>query len=553
MTMSKKKIHVLQVGTEDWSQAFAIPESLEWHYLPSDKLSDFLKEQETIEAKRREATALYEEFALQPEANEFYLQELEKMLKVELRTVAYSILLLSDKNYPAELTKLDLLIDAHRLFYPSNWEAEDRTTANFLYKKVAQRYDWNKKEELIYTFSKALFSGQFGQKITLAELEISTNFGGRIDYEGQNYVCLEGDFGQDFQQIAYYRYNIQAYKDVFLNLFLNHVVEPSCAIKLNVQLIQDGSTATIVKEWSFEGKELREQLFLDPNENGYLFISIHAKGNGLIKIGSCHQRWSRNGLGEFVLGGERLVDDDLQEIYTFFHPMDFTPPLCVYFSGFREAEGFEGYRMIRGLNKPFMLICDPRLIGGAFYLGSEDLEQQIVQKIQEKLDYLGFNSSQLILSGISMGTFGATYYGADLHPYGVVLAKPVLSLGEVALMEKVHRPGGFATSIELLKSLYGDLSMASAERLNNRYWDKMTEGVFKNTQFAITYMKNEDYDASAFEKMIHYSKSTGATIHARGIAGRHNDAFGSIYGWFVNRYKAMIKNGFDTKEEAHES
>lgn len=156
MTMSKKKIHVLQVGTEDWSQAFAIPESLEWHYLPSDKLSDFLKEQETIEAKRREATALYEEFALQPEANEFYLQELEKMLKVELRTVAYSILLLSDKNYPAELTKLDLLIDAHRLFYPSNWEAEDRTTANFLYKKVAQRYDWNKKEELIYTFSKSI-------------------------------------------------------------------------------------------------------------------------------------------------------------------------------------------------------------------------------------------------------------------------------------------------------------------------------------------------------------------------------------------------------------
>ncbi|MFX3920615.1 accessory Sec system protein Asp2, partial [Streptococcus suis] len=50
------------------------------------------------------------------------------------------------------------------------------------------------------------------------------------------------------------------------------------------------------------------------------------------------------------------------------------------------AGGFEGDRMLRGLNKPCKLISDPRLIGCAFYLGSEDLDQQIVQKIQEKFD-----------------------------------------------------------------------------------------------------------------------------------------------------------------------
>ncbi|WP_316242982.1 accessory Sec system protein Asp2, partial [Streptococcus suis] len=87
--------------------------------------------------------------------------------------------------------------------------------------------------------------------------------------------------------------------------------------------------------------------------------------------------------GEFILGGQRLVDHQLQEIFTYFDPADFKPPLCVYFSGFRTAEGFEGFWMMKGLKTPFMLICDPRLDGGAFYLGSQELEDKIQGKIEE--------------------------------------------------------------------------------------------------------------------------------------------------------------------------
>lgn len=47
----------------------------------------------------------------------------------------------------------------------------------------------------------------------------------------------------------------------------------------------------------------------------------------------------------------------------------------------------------------------PRIEGGAFYLGSEDYENGIKDVIQGALDYLGFTHDQLILSGLSMGSF----------------------------------------------------------------------------------------------------------------------------------------------------
>lgn len=42
------------------------------------------------------------------------------------------------------------------------------------------------------------------------------------------------------------------------------------------------------------------------------------------------------------------------------------PPLNVYFSGYRTAEGFEGYYMMKRMNAPFLLIGDPRVEGGSF-------------------------------------------------------------------------------------------------------------------------------------------------------------------------------------------
>ena len=64
---------------------------------------------------------------------------------------------------------------------------------------------------------------------------------------------------------------------------------------------------------------------------------------------------------------------------------------------------------------------------------------------------LGFTRDQVILSGISMGSFGALYYGCDIMPHAMILGKPLASIGDVAANERLRRPGGFPTSLDVVQ------------------------------------------------------------------------------------------------------
>lgn len=60
-----------------------------------------------------------------------------------------------------------------------------------------------------------------------------------------------------------------------------------------------------------------------------------------------------------------------------------------------------------------------------------------------------------------MGTFGSLYFGSKLSPHALILAKPLTELGVVAENERLLRPGGFPTSLDLLLKNYGSLSKKS--------------------------------------------------------------------------------------------
>ena len=70
---------------------------------------------------------------------------------------------------------------------------------------------------------------------------------------------------------------------------------------------------------------------------------------------------------------------------------------------------------------PFLLVTDVRLTGGAFYLGDKEYESLVIDGIKKYLKLLKFDESQLILSGLSMGTFGSLYYGYTLRPHAFIL------------------------------------------------------------------------------------------------------------------------------------
>ena len=272
-----------------------------------------------------------------------------------------------------------------------------------------------------------------------------------------------------------------------------------------------------------------------------------AKGHGCLKIIALHDRYSRRGHGVFLPGGERYVTSKREEIFYYFDPGDMKPPLNIYFYGYKTMQGFEGYFMMRKMGAPFLLIGEPRLSGGCFYMGDQEYENAMVDIIQRHMDELGFSSEDVIMSGMSMGTYGALYYGCDIRPYAMILGKPLTSIGDVASNERLLRPGGFATSLDMLHYLTGDMDESAINSLNDRFWNKFDHVDWGKSKFVVAYMIEDDYDRNSYSHLISHLKTDGVQVYGKGIHGRHNDATAAIGGWFKTQYEQILMNDFSRR------
>ena len=208
--------------------------------------------------------------------------------------------------------------------------------------------------------------------------------------------------------------------------------------------------------------------------------------------------------------------------------------------------------MMRNMGAPFLLISESRLEGGAFYLGDKEYEDYIVSGIEDCLNQLGFDRSQLILSGLSMGTFGALYNGCKLRPHAILLGKPLASLGDIARNERISRPGGFPTSLDVLSKNCGDMSEQSMDVLNHRFWDLFDQTDWSQTKFIVSYMLEDDYDMTAYDRLISHIDDVGVQVIGKGVHGRHNDDTYSIVAWFKNQYDDILKSDFNRGEPNEE-
>ena len=206
---------------------------------------------------------------------------------------------------------------------------------------------------------------------------------------------------------------------------------------------------------------------------------------------------------------------------------------------------------MRSFKKPFMLIADPRVEGGGFYVGSEELEERIIQKIYEKLDWLGFDHSQVITSGMSMGTFGAMYYGAQLGAHAIILSKPLASIGNIALNEGRQRFGGFPTSLDVLQANGPDQDpqhdgMTKAKAMNQKFWDVIDHADLTKTQFAVGYMEQDDYDTTAFRDLMRHIRQSHQRVHviSKSYPGHHGDMSTQLTSWFKQQYRTILREDF---------
>ncbi len=498
------EIHILQLGMTDWNEVYRIPE----------------------------------------EATLYHAETLEEPLEK-----TYDMCFLDRTPVGKEIEFLYRAVKAYTLFVTENVELQGKVEWLCRSRK-AQRIAAPDIQRFLTEESRYYYSRPYGEKFSLRDVAIAQGFCGKVKWNGNQNVLLEADFGGEFHQVAYWRYNNPMPRGQMVDFWMEYDKDASVQIRVVLTLFAAGSASGIRKRWVLEEKDLEQVLRVECGQgDGTFFVSVHAKGRGRLWLTALHKRVSRGSHGYFLPGGERYVTSGREEAFCYFEPGDLKPPLCVYFAGYKTLQGFEGYYMMKGLGCPFLLLSEPRLEGGCFYMGSQEYEQMFANAIRRHMEELDFTPDQVILSGLSMGTFGALYYGCDIRPHAMIVGKPLVNIGNVAVNEKHLRPGGFPTSLDVLRYQCKGLGREEAEKLNEKFWKKFDETDWGDSRFAVAYMIEDDYDTDAYEGLLSHLHSDGVQAYGKGLHGRHNDNTTGIINWFLSQYKKMLREDFGRRME----
>lgn len=501
---------VLQIGLESWETSLSLEaqKELDWEFLDL-RQADYATCQSLIRKKRKRA---YDVVLCTEELREHVLELLSPLIE------SYSLIL--DTSFESGIsTKL-------------------RDTKCPVFMTLEDRFG------VLDTLCRYFFEGNMGSKHHNYGVAVSESFEGEVTIYGEHRLGVRGDFSTfGSEPLLTWQRNLSTFKRS-RKIWLEFEHSTHVSFCMEVVGLREGYGDEL-KRWRFSESEVKAGVEIT-YEAGLQFLSVSLilEGEGEFQVGPLHFRDSRAQYGEYLLGGKKIFDEQNEEIPYYFHPGNLQPPLNVYFSGYRRAEGFEGFYMMKKLNRPFILFTDPRLEGGGFYMGSETLEQGIVSVIRHHLETLGFSQQELTLSGLSMGTTGALYYGSLLEPHTIILGLPLANLGSMAAKERIFRPGGFTTSLDLLYSLTGRQDKAGVEKLDDRFWSTFKKGDFSATQFAMVYMEDDDYDDQAYSQILEHLSHQSSRVVGKGIPGRHVDNFPAVRQWFKSHYQRIMEEYF---------
>ncbi|MBR1623939.1 MAG: accessory Sec system protein Asp2, partial [Pseudobutyrivibrio sp.] len=324
------RIRILQIGTENWSKLYDIPENVRIIF-PEGKLE-----------KKKE---IYEIVVLERNLTE------EEVTLVRAMSMTYCFFAVDSFNM-------------------------DRVTA----KLFKQRMGKILKKDVIQPFldreAKKFFPKPYGEKFKPENVGVAQGFKGSVRWNGQYSVSLDGEYGAQFNQIAFWRTNIPLEMGQAVDIWLEYKKSEGVELELSVKQFVSGSLADVLDSWVFSEEDLMNPVIIEGRKgSGPVYFSLRARGTGRLDIIALHDRISRWNLGTFMVGGERHVTSEREEIFSYFDPGDMKPPLAVYFSGYKTQEGFEGLYMMRKMGCPFLLITEQRFEGGGFYMGSPEYEQ----------------------------------------------------------------------------------------------------------------------------------------------------------------------------------
>ncbi len=129
-------------------------------------------------------------------------------------------------------------------------------------------------------------------------------------------------------------------------------------------------------------------------------------------------------------------------------------------------------------------------------------------------------------------------------PHALVLAKPLVNMGNVAKNERIVRTEGFGTSIDQLKKNYGSLDEEAIIKFNERLLLHFDKADWSETKFIISYLYEDDYDPDGYQTILRHLKSSRVQVYGKGIHGRHTDNSATVMEWFKSQYVKIMEEDF---------
>lgn len=454
------------------------------------------------------------------------------------------VLLDRDVSEP-EIELLKRITRGYCLFATERADLRQPAVRTFYEGKMGKRLQRSEVPTFLKSEAWKYFSGSYGERFLPDMLMVNSQFQGEKKCLGNDDLCLKGNFGDEFRQIVYWKYNIPLQAHQVLDLYLEYEKRGTVEICLKAVFFYGGSADGIKHIQTFDEDEVKKGVQLKGDAQfGTVFVSILAKGVGSLEVFSLHNRYSRDDAGYFVPGGKRLVTAKGEEVFTYFEKGNAKPPLVVYFSGYRKQEGFEGYALMQKFDCPFLLVTDPRSEGGGCYIGEEAYEQMLLEELKSKIYHLGFSLKDVIFVGASMGTYGALYYGSAIPPRVMLLAKPLANMGTVAKNERMLRTEGFGTSLDFLRKYYHSLGDEAIKHFNRRLWARFDKAQWSETKFKISYLYEDDYDPSAYRDILSHLKGCDTQVYGKGNHGRHKDNQVAVMKWLESQLNKLVREDF---------
>lgn len=169
-------------------------------------------------------------------------------------------------------------IRAYTLFLLDDVQVDQWTTW-ICTSRRARVLDIQTLQEFINEDIHLFYSYTYGEKFAPQNLSISQSFKGSVFWNGFSGVELDGDYGDDFYQVAYWRYNIPLFKGQTLDLWLEYEKDESVSIELKIEQFEGGSLSALQNRWIFSEKDLSSIVHLSNDKiDGPVFFLYSQRG-----------------------------------------------------------------------------------------------------------------------------------------------------------------------------------------------------------------------------------------------------------------------------------